>query len=409
VHILIHDFAGHPFQVQLSRALAAKGHRITHVYPEGLPGPKGRLLMSVEDPPLFQTHAIPLSSTFRKYSAWRRLTSQRKYARDLNVYIGEEKPDVVLSGNTPIDIQAELLWNCHRRGIGFVHWIQDVYYKALQFVFRRKLGALASLLSFPFELLEKQVARRSDANIAIAPAFRDLLAEWGVTPSQITVLENWAPLDEVERLSRDNEWSRSHGLNGKVVFLYSGTLGLRHRADLLYSLAECLDDNSRVVVVTEGVGRDYLEKLPKRSNLLLLDFQPYKTLPQVLASADVLLATLESDAGLISVPSKVLTYLCAGRPILLAAPEVNLASSLVKKSRAGFVANPERLESWTQAATLLASDSELRSELGINAREYADHVFDINVIAASFERVLAGACRQGSVAEPSADRVSVEI
>ena len=32
MHVLTHDFAGHPFQVELSRALAARGHRVTHAY-----------------------------------------------------------------------------------------------------------------------------------------------------------------------------------------------------------------------------------------------------------------------------------------------------------------------------------------------------------------------------------------
>ena len=53
---------------------------------------------------------------------------------------------------------------------------------------------------------------------------------------------------------------------------------------------------------------------------MLLPYQPFGRLSEVLASADVLVALLESDAGAYSVPSKVLTYLAAGRPILGAIP-----------------------------------------------------------------------------------------
>ena len=38
--ILIHDFAGHPFQMTLSRELANRGHDITHAYFAGDTGPK---------------------------------------------------------------------------------------------------------------------------------------------------------------------------------------------------------------------------------------------------------------------------------------------------------------------------------------------------------------------------------
>jgi glycosyltransferase involved in cell wall biosynthesis len=193
-------------------------------------------------------------------------------------------------------------------------------------------------------------------------------------------------------LARTNAWSREHGLDSRVVFLYSGTLGMKHRPDLIYQLAESLDSSCAVVVITEGPGREYLEKMPKRENLLLLDFQPYDRVPEVLASADVLLATLEADAGQFAVPSKVLSYLCAGRPLLLAAPGTNLAASIVERSGAGFVVDPDRPEEWIEAARLLAGDARLRASLGASARRYAEHEFEISRIAARFEEVLENAC-----------------
>jgi colanic acid biosynthesis glycosyl transferase WcaI len=409
MRILIHDFAGHAFPVHLSRELARRGHVVTHAYPVGLPGPKGRLNRSADDPTTFNIEPILLSATFSKYSPVKRFISQRKYAHDLNSLIRREKPAVVLSGNTPIDVQAELLWRCRREGIGFVHWVQDVYCRAIQFFLREKLGALATLLSFPFEQLEKCVARRSDAAVVISPAFGDILLAWGVDKHRLKVLENWAPLDEMAHLPRNNAWSDSHGLNGKTVFLYSGTMGLKHRPDLLYKLAESVDDSCKVVVVTEGIGRAYLESRPSRHNLLLLDFQPYEKLPEVLASADVLVATLESEAGHFAVPSKILNYLCAGRPVLLSAPETNLAAEVIKRSGAGCVADPDSPTAWTDAALLLASDPKLRSVLGARARHYAKASFDISEIAIAFEQTFTAACKSRNPTFSPAENETVRV
>ena len=55
----------------------------------------------------------------------------------------------------------------------------------------------------------------------------------------------------------------------------------------------------------------------------------------MLASATVLIGILEEDAGVFSVPSKVLSYLCAGRPIVLCAPAENLASRTLLEAEAG--------------------------------------------------------------------------
>jgi glycosyltransferase involved in cell wall biosynthesis len=408
MRLLVHDFAGHPFQVQLSRELAVRGHRVTHAYPAGLDGPKGRLEKSVGDSELLTVQPVPLSATFRKYSAWRRFATQRQYASDLQLLIDRERPDVVLSGNTPIDVQAQLLWHCRGNDIGFVHWVQDVYCQAIEFFLRNKLGGLAAPLSLPFRMLEKKVSSASDAVVVIAPAFRDLLINWGVPVSKIQVIENWAPLEEMPPRSRRNPWSEGHMLSAKTVFLYSGTLGLKHRPDLLYKLAQSLDDNCQVVVISEGVGRDYLENLPPRKNLLLLNFQPYDKLPDALATADVLLATLEKDAGEFAVPSKILSYLCAGRPILLSAPRTNLAASVIDRSGGGLVVDPDDPSAWLDSAKRLASRADLRLSFSQKARKYAEQTFDIKKIASAFEAVVAGIHGRHSAVDPSFEEVPIQ-
>jgi len=398
MHILIHDFAGHPFQVQLSRELAARGHGVLHVSAEGLPGPKGKLQAAAGDVPGLAIRGVKLSNHFRKYSPVRRLVTQRQYARDLATIIERERPQVVLSGNTPSDVQAQLLRSCRRLGIGFVHWVQDVYSVALDYVLRLKIGPAARPATLPYRWLDQWVVRNSDGVVAISRGFVPLLRRWGAREERLAVIENWAPLEEVPRLARRNAWSDAQGLNGEPIFLYSGTLGLKHRPDLMYALARAVAGHARVVVVSEGVGRQYLESQPRLPNLTLLDFQPYERLPEMLASADVLLATLEVDAGAFAVPSKVLTYLCAGRPVLLAAPRQNLAAEVVERSGGGVVVEPDDAAAWIEAGRKLAEDTQSCAALGAHARQYAEANFDIEKIAGRFEAVLVKAAERCSPA-----------
>lgn len=402
MRLLIHDFAGHPFQVQLSRELAARGHRVVHVTADGLAGPKGNLSPAADDIHDLVLRGVPLSRHFRKYSPWRRMLTQRQYALALANIIAVEKPEVVISGNTPTDIQVYLLRFCRRNDIAFAHWVQDVYCRALAFILRRRLGPLASAAAFPFQCLDKWVVRNSDAVVAISPGFLPLLQNWGARGESLSVIENWAPLNEIPPLPRCNPWSESLGLNGKPVFLYAGTLGLKHRPDLIYALAEAVAGKARVVVVSEGVGRLYLANQPKLPNLMLLDFQPYEMLPEILATADVLLATLEVDAGAFAVPSKVLTYLCAGRPVLLASPSQNLAAEVVRRSGGGVVVEAGDALAWIEAGQKLAEDAEWRAALGVRARQYAEANFDIKNIANQFEAVLSKAAEGHLHKQPKA-------
>ncbi len=91
------------------------------------------------------------------------------------------------------------------------------------------------------------------------------------------------------------------------------------------------------MVVAEGLGADWLARqkaAARLDNLILLPLQAYHALPEVLTSADILTATLEASAGIFSVPSKGLSYMCAERALLLSAPSANLAEGHERGGRA---------------------------------------------------------------------------
>ena len=119
-------------------------------------------------------------------------------------------------------------------------------------------------------------------------------------------------------------------------FLYSGTLGLKHKPELLVALKR---SDRNVVVVGQGAGYKTLEAAVagEETGIRLLPIQPAEALPEVLASGDVLVAIIEREAGSFAVPSKVQSYMCAGRPILLAAPAENLAARIVAREETGLV------------------------------------------------------------------------
>ena len=150
-----------------------------------------------------------------------------------------------------------------------------------------------------------------------------------------------------------------------------------------------------VVVASQGLGRQWLERAKtERSldNLLLLDFQDYADLPAMLAGATLVLAILEPFAGVLSVPSKVLTYLCAGRPILAAMPPENLAARLIAAAGAGIVIPPTDEAAFVAAATGMLDDRNRLASWGCAARAQAERDFDIDAIGERFLAIIAG-CR----------------
>ena len=90
----------------------------------------------------------------------------------------------------------------------------------------------------------------------------------------------------------------------------------------------------------------------------------------------------------------MLSYLCAGRPILAAIPAENLAARTIERAGAGLVVPATDEESFLLAAKLLRSDDALRASAGHKARAYAESTFDTDTITDRFQDVIERAVRR---------------
>lgn len=393
MRVVVHDYVGYAFPAQLARRLARRGHDVLFLHCSSFVAGKGDLESRADDPATLAFDSVATAGSFAKYDVRRRIVHERETGRELARRVASFGPDVVLSSNAPLIVQRSLLRTAHEHGAGFVFWQQDVISAAARRVLGRRSLLIGATAEKAVGLLERRLLRASDAVVVISTDFLPLLRRWGVDEARTDVIENWAPLDELPALPRDNAWAREHGLADRSVFLYSGTLGFKHDPSLLLELARWARGNeSVVVVVSEGPGSDWLAREgADEQGLLLLPYQPYERLPEVLASADVLVALLEPDAGLFSVPSKVLTYLCAERPLLVSVSADNLAARVVERSGGGLVVPPKDPKALLAAASTLHADAPTRTELGQRARSYAEATFDLERIADRFGQVLEAA------------------
>jgi len=393
--ILVHDYAGHPFQVQLSRALAARGHDVIHAFATALQTPRGELAAKPDDAPTLRLMPVEMATDYaiHKYSFVRRRGLEVAYGKKVAALIAAERPDAVLSSNTPTETQELIFQACRAHGAHFHYWAQDFYSLAVDKL-RKKLPVVGALAGAYYRWLEGGQLRGAAGIVSITEDFAPIMKrEFGVEAARITTIPNWAPLDSMPVQPKRNAWSERHGLADKFVYLYTGTLGLKHNPALLLELARRHRDNDaiRVVVISEGLGADWLraqtaaDPLP---GLVQMGYQDFSDMPQVLAAGDILMGVLEEEAGVFSVPSKILTYLCAERPILLAAPSVNLATRLVARERVGMTCAPKDVAGFLDAADHLRTQNGLGAVMGRRGRAYAEKTFRIERIAACFEEAL---------------------
>jgi colanic acid biosynthesis glycosyl transferase WcaI len=388
--IALHDYCGHPFQFELSRELARRGHEVRHFFFAEDMGPKGNTARLSSDPANFSIEPISIGRPYFKQNLVRRRQADILYGQLASQRIASFAPDVTISGNTPLEAQAPIQRGVRQAGSAFVFWMQDFYSLAAAKILSRKIPVVGHAIGAYYRRLEASMLRRSDGIVLASEDFRPALKDFGVRDDDADVIPNWGALDTLPLRPKDNSWAMQHGLSGKFVFLYAGTLALKHNPDLLWALAEHFEADPDVViaVAASGVSYDALKARSARKpkpNLLFLPLQPMDVFPDVLGAADVLVALLENDAGPFSVPSKVLSYFCGGRPILLSAPPSNLSVRLVERAAAGLCVPAGNRGAFVAAADRLRSEPLTSAGFGAAARAYAENAFSISTVADRFE------------------------
>jgi colanic acid biosynthesis glycosyl transferase WcaI len=393
--ILIHDYGGYPFSIQLARRLAAGGDVVDYAFSADNTTPRGPLAPRPDDPGTLTISPLTLGRTLRKYDLVTRFRQERAYGRILARHVAATRPDVVLCGNTSVDAVPPAMAAARAVGARFVYWLHDVQWIGIRAALSTRLPVLGGPIAARYRRIERHCLRTSDAVVTIGDLFDAECDAAGVGATKRATIPNWAPVAEWPLVGRDNAWSRGHGLAGRRCLLYAGTLGFKHNPAILLDLARSFGnrDDVRVVVVSQGPGADYLnERLAETPcpNLVVLPFQPFEELPAVLASGDVLLAILDEEGAKFCVPSKVLSCFCAGRPVLASIAAANPAARTIARTGAGIAVPPDDAEGFIARAHELLDDPEDCRRMGEAGRRYAEREFDIARIAGQFRDVLRG-------------------
>lgn len=376
--ILLNDYAGHPFITMLSSTLASKGYEVIHSYFADDLGPKG----SMDDENVTYV-GINNKQKYSKKNFFRRRSGDIEFGRNLSKLIETERPDVILSSNTPLEAQQIMIETSKKINSKFIFWCQDFYSIAVSNILTKKMGFLGSLIGKYYAYLEKKQFYSSDHIIGISEDFLNLFDKYQVQRNKVSIIHNWGSINEITMEPKVNDWSLQNNINSKrFCVLYSGTMGLKHNPKLISSLAEKFTDID-FLVVSAGVGFDYLKKLPPKKNLILKPLQPMNKFSYVLGTADICLAVLEEDAGSFSVPSKVLSYFCAGKPILMHGPAKNLSSKLIIDNECGLVSSGNNFDKLESNLIKIRNKGNI-DKMARNSRNYAINNFQIEEVTKIF-------------------------
>lgn len=384
MHLLLNDYGGYPFPVDLGAVLAQRGHQVTHVYTSASGSPQGNFDRCLKG---FRAVDITVPGV-PKDDFRRRWLKERTYGQKTAELIRQSRPNVVLSANTPLEAQRLILRAARQVGAPFIFWWQDILSLAMEFILSDRLGVPGRWVADRYRRLEKELLDASAGIIAITEDHLDVLTDWKVSTPAV-VIPNWAPLESIPVLPRDNAFARELNLVEPFVVLYSGTLGMKQNPDVLFETAVKLQSlpDVHLLVVAGGVAVEALKRRVEEGglkNITIRPLVPFERVAEMLAIADVSLVMLRPEAGDYCVPSKVWSIYGSGRPVVAAMAASNAAARLTEDIGAGVVVDPPDAESIVQEIKFLKDQPSLRDMMGRQGRQYAEQMFQIEVVTDRF-------------------------
>jgi colanic acid biosynthesis glycosyl transferase WcaI len=297
--------------------------------------------------------------------------------------------DVILCVNPPITVgfSGWLVSLPHRTPM--VYNIQDIWPDCIAII-----GQLRSKMLFRiFQYLEKFLYKISARLTVLSPGMKQNLLNKGVSENKVVIIPNWADVDTIHPLPKENDFRAANELNGYFVVMFAGNLGFIAVLDTVLDAAKLLQDDTRIVFVIVGRGNakpDLMKrtKLLHLTNVRFLPTQPKAILPQMLATADISLVTLDRRLGRLNVPSKTYNIMASSRPVLAAVPPDSEIACLVQKADCGVCVPPEDPESMAQAIKDMLRHPEALERYGKNGRRYVVENYSRNLLIRRYRELL---------------------
>ncbi len=259
-----------------------------------------------------------------------------------------ERYDLVFVGSYPPILPALIARTIGRfRGSRYIYYVQDILPESIE---RKHAGlrALAMLL----KAADRPNMNSSAATITLSDNMKQTLTRRGVPDEKIFVLPNYA-IDETPQ----DIAARS---SSEVTIIYAGNHGkLQNLYFFLRSVkkaaARC---EFKVQMMGGGTELEALQALTRELNLSNVEFlglKPRDEAQALIGKADVGLVGALPGLYDVAYPSKMMSYLKAGLPVLIQVESDSPVAEYITNKQLGVAASPSSIDEAADAIVLAVS------------------------------------------------------
>ncbi len=384
----------HGIYEDLMREFVQNGHRVYIVAPNekrygestALKEENGCKILRVRTGNLQKTNLIEKGISTLK------ITGQFK--RAIRKYFKGVKFDLVLYSTPPITLVKVVNYIKKRDNAFTFLLLKDIFpQNAVDLGILRTRGLKGIIYKY-FRKQEKKLYRISDKIGCMSQANADYVLQHNkqVERGKLTIVPNSIEpqdltLNPEEKVAMRNKY----GLPlDKKVFVYGGNLGRPQGVPFLIDCLRSQANNESAFFFIVGDGTEYgkLEKFieeDKPENVKLMRSLPREDFDAMLAACDVGMIFLDFRFTIPNYPSRILSYMQAGLPVL-ACTDINTdIGKDITDNGFGWWCGSDKVQGFGECIEKIIEDSGNLKDYGKNSKEYLMQHFTVNKV---YERLI---------------------
>ena len=191
--------------------------------------------------------------------------------------------------------------------------------------------------------------------------------------NKLKLLPNWRTVSN-KVIDNNIDFREKYNLQNKIIAIFGGVLGIQQGLDFLLELAEEMQRYEELVFILIGNGteKDKLKKIcleKSLKNVIIFDRIPSSEYEAALRQCDIGLINLHGNLTVPHIPSKTLSYLEAGIPILAATDKNTDYGDVLEEMGAGLWCEYKDLHKYKENMEYML-DEVNRKKMGNKGKEY---------------------------------------
>lgn len=390
-----------PMTADLAEYLAEKGWKVTvltgfpmspgwSVYPEY----RGRVLQREQRGAVDVRRVwvyVPKRPAGGTMRTWKRVAYDTTLATSgLPVALTLPRQDVIVALCPPLQAGLAALALKRLWGAPVLYWLQDIVPDAALSTGMMREGAVLRI----GRRLEQIVYRGVDQIGIISHGFEANLRSKGILPEKMVFLPNWADVARFDSGPDGTVARRELGLTERdFVVMHAGSVAAKQYLENAVQAMKLLESesNMHLLILGEGNALEGVQREAQRLNVSRVRFLPTTVGPAyvgLLRAADLLLINQLREVKDILIPSKLLTYLPSGRPVVAAVHPESEAAHFIQRAGCGRLVEPQAPDKLATAMVQLRDDPATRARMGAAGATFVRQHFDRPVLLETFERTL---------------------